>query len=63
MSLLFFYSFMLLGENLSHIHILYTQKDVYTTFENKTNIFFEAFHSSMQGFLYLIGFPSKMSIE
>ena len=42
-----FFCFMLLDENLSHIHILYTQKGVYIIFENKTNNFCEAFHSSI----------------
>ena len=43
-----FFCFMLLGENLSNIHILYTQKGVYIIFENKTNNFCESFHSSMR---------------
>ena len=50
-----FFCSMLHGQNLFYIHILYTQKGVYSIFEYKTNFERDAFRFSMEHFnIYLI---------
>ena len=43
-----FFCFMLHAQNLFYIHILYTQKGVYSIFEYKTSFEHEAFRFSMK---------------
>ena len=50
---------MLHGQNLFYIHILYTQKGVYSIFEYKTNFERDAFRFSMLANKYILDFKKS----